>query len=178
MMKLELWNNKIKKSKLPVVVEFWAKWCGPCKMMSPALETIKKEFAGKVELIKIDADSEPELLRALKVYSIPTVFVYHEGNLISRKSGAMNLDQIRKMFIMAVDGQKSKNGLNSTDRVVRLAAGTGLLAAAYFTGNTVALYILAGLVLFSAVYDRCPIWKLVSSKVAGLFQRRQPEQNS
>lgn len=176
-MKIELWNNKMAKSKLPVVVEFWAKWCGPCKMMSPALDSVRKEFAGKVELIKIDADSEPELLRSLKVYSIPTVFVYHQGKLLTRKSGAMNIDQLRKLFTMAVEGQQKNTGLSSTDRILRLAAGTGLLAAAYLTGNTFVLYILAGLVLFSAVYDRCPIWKMVSSKVAGLFQKGQTEQN-
>ena len=166
-MKLELWNNKIKKSKLPVVVEFWAKWCGPCKMMSPALDQVKKEFAGKVELIKVDADSEPGLLRELKVFSIPTVFVYHQGSLIARKSGAMNINQIRNMFIMALEGKKSDIGVKSTDRVIRLVAGTGLVIAAFFTGNTIWLYGLGGLVLFSAVYDRCPIWKFVSSRIAG-----------
>ncbi len=166
-MKLELWNNKIRKSKLPVVVEFWAKWCGPCKMMSPSLDQVKKEFAGKVELIKVDADSEPGLLRELKVFSIPTVFVYHQGNLISRKSGAMNINQIRNMFNMAVDGKDNATSLKSTDRMLRLLAGTALIVAAFFTGNTVLLYILGGFVLFSAVYDRCPIWKMISTKIAG-----------
>ena len=170
-MNLKLWNNKVNKFDKPVVVEFWAKWCGPCKMMAPSLEQVRSEFKGKVDLIRIDADSESKLMQELKIYSIPTILIYHQGRLITRKTGAMGIDQLRKLFMMAEVGQKSTISMKSTDRILRLAAGTVLIVAAFFTGFTIPLLLLGGIVLFSAVYDRCPIWKFVSSRISGLFQK-------
>ena len=170
-MKLALWNSKISKSNKPVVVEFWAAWCGPCKMMAPALNQVKSEYAGRVDLIKVDADSETELLRQLKVFSIPTIMVYNRGNLVIRKSGAMSINQLRKLFDMALEGKPSATGLSSSSRVLRILAGTALTAAGYFTGNTLVLYVLGGIVLFSAVYDRCPIWKFVTIKVSTFINK-------
>ena len=174
-MKLEAWNNKVSKYKLPIVVEFSAKWCGPCKMMAPSLETVRKEFSGKVELIKIDADTDPELLRSLKVYSIPTMIVYNHGKLVTRKSGAASVSQLRKLFDMAIEGQLKKTGMNSTIRLLILTAGTGIIATGFMTGNSIPLFILGGAVLFTAVYDRCPIWKYVSTRFAGLLHIHDPK---
>lgn len=173
-MKLELWNNKINRSRLPVVVEFWAKWCGPCKMMAPSLETVQKEYSGKVELIKVDADTDPELLRSLKVYSIPTMLVYNHGNLVTRKSGIASVSQLRELFDIAIEGQRKKAGMNTAARTLILFAGTGLITAGFMTGNSIPLFILGGIVIFSAVYDRCPIWKFISTRVADLFHIHDP----
>jgi thioredoxin 1 len=177
-MNLKLWNNKVNKFDKPVVVEFWAKWCGPCKMMAPGLEQVRIEFKGKVDLIRIDADSESKLMQELKIYSIPTILIYHQGTLITRKTGAMGIDQLRKLFMMAEAGQKSTLGIKSTDRIIRVAAGTVFIAAAFLTGFTIPLLLLGGIVLFSAVYDRCPIWKFISSRVRGSFHQTKAKLNS
>jgi thioredoxin len=164
-MKLALWNSKIKKYDKPVVVEFWAAWCGPCKFMVPALSQVKAEYAGKVDLLKINADDENELMRELKIYSIPTVLVYNQGNLLTRKTGAMSIDQLRKLFQTAENGIPGSVGLNTPNRVFRLITGGILVLAGYFTHNFIPLYILGGIVLFSGVYDRCPIWKFITGKL-------------
>jgi len=177
-MNLKLWNNKVNKFNKPVVVEFWAKWCGPCKMMAPGLEQVRGEFRGKVDLIKIDADSEPNLMRELKVYSIPTILIYHQGTLIARKTGAMGIDQLRNLFIMAEVGQKSTIGMKSTDRIIRVSVGAVFIAAAFLTEFTIPFLILGGIVLFSAVYDRCPIWKFVSGRIVSVFRRIAPKLNN
>jgi thioredoxin len=164
-MNLKLWNNKVKKFDKPVVVEFWAKWCGPCKVMNPSLEQMKGEFIGKVDLIKIDADSESKLMQELKIFSIPTFLIYNKGSLIARKTGAMGVNQLRNLFIMAETGQRNSAKITSTDRIIRLAAGIVLIAASFLTGFTIPFLFLGGIVLFSAVYDRCPIWKFVTSRI-------------
>jgi thioredoxin len=177
-MNLKLWNNKVSKFDKPVVVEFWAKWCGPCKVMAPSLEQMKGEFNGKVDLIKIDADTESKLMQELKIYSIPTLLIYNRGALIARKTGAMGVDQLRNLFIMAETGQNGSVKITSTDRIIRLAAGTLFIAASFLTGFTIPFLLLGGIVLFSAIYDRCPIWKFVSSRISSLFHRTSAKANS
>jgi thioredoxin len=177
-MNLKLWNNKVNKFDKPIVVEFWAKWCGPCKVMTPSLEQMKGEFIGKVDLIRIDADSESKLMQELKIFSIPTFLIYNRGSLIARKTGAMGVNQLRNLFIMAETGQRNSAKITSTDRIIRLAAGIVFIAASFLTGFTIPFLFLGGIVLFSAVYDRCPIWKFVTSRIRSLFQQTSAKANS
>jgi thioredoxin len=177
-MNLKLWNNKVNKFDKPVVVEFWAKWCGPCKVMAPSLERMKGEFIGKVDLINIDTDSESKLMQELKIYSIPTFLIYNRGSLITRKTGTMGVDQLRNLFIMAETGQRNSARISSTDRIIRVVAGSIFIAAAFFTGFTIPFLLIGGIILFSAVYDRCPIWKFVSSRISSLFHQTKPGLNN
>jgi thioredoxin len=176
-MNLKLWNNKVNKFDKPVVVEFWAKWCGPCKVMAPSLEQMKGEFIGKVDLIKIDADSESKLMQELKIFSIPTFLIYNRGSLIARKTGAMGVNQLRNLFIMAETGQRNSAKITSTDRIIRLAAGIVFIAASFLTRFTIPFLLLGGIVLFLAVYDRCPIWKFVTSRIRSLFHQTSAKAN-
>jgi len=73
----------------PVVVDFWAEWCGPCKMIAPALEEISNELGGKVKIAKLNVDENPELAAKFGVRSIPTLMIFKGGELASTKVGAL-----------------------------------------------------------------------------------------
>lgn len=76
------------KSKEPVVVDFWAEWCGPCRMIGPALEEISTEMAGKVKIAKINIDENPQIAAKLGIRSIPTLFIYKDGQKVDQMVGA------------------------------------------------------------------------------------------
>ncbi|GAB4422758.1 MAG: hypothetical protein Kow0031_00830 [Anaerolineae bacterium] len=87
---------KVLKANRPVLVEFWAPWCGPCKAMAPVLDSVAREFNGKAQVIKINADKNPELLRQFKVMGIPTLLFFSHGKLVDRKTGAQSAEAIAR----------------------------------------------------------------------------------
>ena len=78
----------VKDSVLPVVVDFWAEWCGPCKQIGPSLEELSTEMEGKIKVVKVDVDSNPSTAAALGVRGIPALFLFKDGQVISNKTGA------------------------------------------------------------------------------------------
>ena len=81
-------DSIVKKSDLPVVVDFWAEWCGPCKQIGPALEELSDEMEGKIKVVKIDVDSNPSAAAELGVRGIPALFLFKNGEVVSNKTGA------------------------------------------------------------------------------------------
>lgn len=81
-------QSDVLQSSEPVVVDFWAEWCGPCKMISPALEEIATELGGKVKIAKLNVDENPELAAQFGVRSIPTLMMFKGGELTDTKVGA------------------------------------------------------------------------------------------
>ncbi len=77
-----------------VVVDFWAEWCGPCKMISPILEEIASEHAGKVKVAKLNVDDNPSVTRRFEVMSIPTLIVFQDGEPVRRMIGAKGKGQL------------------------------------------------------------------------------------
>ena len=84
----ETFDSIVKDSNLPVVVDFWAEWCGPCKQIGPALEELSVEMEGKIKVVKVDVDSNPSAAAALGVRGIPALFWFKDGQVISNKTGA------------------------------------------------------------------------------------------
>src|SRR5487761_974414 len=81
-------ETDVLKSTEPVVVDFWAEWCGPCKMIGPSLEEIAKEMQGKVKIAKMNVDENPVVAGKMGVRSIPTLMLFKDGKLASQKIGA------------------------------------------------------------------------------------------
>ena len=76
------------RSPLPVLVDLWAPWCGPCRTVSPTLERLAREYAGRVKLVKVDVDQAPALARRFQVQGIPTLLVVHGDRVVARQTGA------------------------------------------------------------------------------------------
>ncbi|MEU1625489.1 thioredoxin [Streptomyces sp. NPDC020096] len=76
------------QATLPVLVDLWATWCGPCRMVSPALERVAREMAGRIKLVKVDVDKSPQLQQRFGVQAVPTLLILDRGKEISRQTGA------------------------------------------------------------------------------------------
>jgi thioredoxin 1 len=82
-------QTEVLESKMPVVVDFWAEWCGPCKMIAPSLEEISTELAGKVKVVKLNIDENPQLASQFGIRSIPTLAMFKAGSVADIKVGAL-----------------------------------------------------------------------------------------
>ncbi|QCE34422.1 thioredoxin [Acetobacteraceae bacterium] len=91
-------EKHVLKSEIPVLVDFWAEWCGPCKMLSPVLEEIAKEFEGKLKIAKINIENELETPTKYAVRSIPTLLLFKNGEIVERQVGALGKSQLSALI--------------------------------------------------------------------------------
>ena len=88
----------IRTSDKPVLVDFWAEWCGPCRMVSPVIEEIAKEYKGRLITIKIDIDKKPQVASRYQVMSVPTIMMFWKGEPLMRVVGAQSHAQIKQLI--------------------------------------------------------------------------------
>ena len=153
--------QKAKASGKPTIVDFWAPWCAPCRMTKPVLEKLAREYQDKVDFWPVNSDQNQELLQELKIYSIPTVLFIRDGKVAGRMTGAQREEAYRQMFAALANGESLQIPISPVDRLLRLGIGTAATIFALQT-STWWLLPLGLLILFTGVYDRCPIWKAIS----------------
>ncbi|HXY91411.1 MAG TPA: thioredoxin [Acidimicrobiia bacterium] len=88
-------GDVVEESSLPVVVDLWAPWCGPCRMISPALEDVATRLRGRMKLVKVNVDESPAITRRFGVQGIPTLLMFRDGQLVDRSVGAQGADQLQ-----------------------------------------------------------------------------------
>jgi thioredoxin 1 len=91
-------DQEVLKSEVPVLVDFWAPWCGPCKAMSPTVDALAAEYAGKIKIGKMNTDENPETPMRYRVQGIPTLLLFKGGKVVDQRVGAMPKSDVKKMI--------------------------------------------------------------------------------
>ena len=94
----ENFENEVMKSDIPVLIDFWAPWCGPCRMMGPIMEQLAEEYEGKAKVGKVNVDEEGELSQAFGVMSIPTIVLVKDGKVVRQAVGARPKAEVEAML--------------------------------------------------------------------------------
>ena len=96
------WETDVIGSPIPVFVDFWAEWCGPCRMVGPVVEELSGDFDGKVKFVKVNVDEANELASKYNVFSIPTLIILNKGEVVAQQVGAASKDTYKNMIDRAL----------------------------------------------------------------------------
>jgi thioredoxin 1 len=92
------WDTEVLKSDQPVLVDFWATWCGPCRAMTPIIDQLATDYAGKARIGKLNVDENPQVAARYQVRGIPTMLLFKNGALVASKVGSTNKGELQKLI--------------------------------------------------------------------------------
>ena len=95
-------DEEVKKAGKPVLVDFWAEWCGPCRSVAPILEELSKELEGKLKIVKLDVDSNQNIAQTYNIRSIPALYLFKNGEVVDQRIGALPKHQLKAWLTEAV----------------------------------------------------------------------------
>lgn len=91
-------DQDVLRSEIPVLVDFWAEWCGPCRQMAPTIEAVASEYAGKLKVGKLDVDSNGNTAMRYNIRGIPTLLLFKNGRVVDQRVGAVGRSEVKKML--------------------------------------------------------------------------------
>lgn len=91
-------DQEVSGSKTPILVDFWATWCGPCKMVAPHLDKLAKDYAGRIKVCKLNIDEAPEIATQYSIMSIPALVLFKDGKIMEKRVGAMGRQDLEKFI--------------------------------------------------------------------------------
>jgi thioredoxin 1 len=102
-------DAQVVRSDIPVVVDFWAEWCAPCRMLAPIIEDLAVEYDGRVKMVKVDVDTNPHLAHRYGIMSIPTLGVFRGGEMVDRVVGYMPKPELKRRLERILGGSGSRS---------------------------------------------------------------------
>jgi thioredoxin 1 len=155
-------RQRLEVSDRPVIVDLWAPWCAPCRATAPLIDELQREFSGKVDVLRVNTDTDSGIATSLGVRGIPTFIAFRDGQELTRLVGAQSRSRLASLFEQAASGRGSVARLSIQDRVLRATAGAALGLMAWQTGTGV-LYVVALLAVVSGFYDLLPLLRRSAS---------------
>jgi len=135
------WEKKVLQSPIPVMVDVWARWCAPCRMIAPTIDQASDRYAGQLRVLKLDADNNQDILEKYGVRGIPTLLMFRDGELVSRHTGALPEAGIFSLIdeLLAPPGEHKRRALDLTSLSLTTWLSIGLVLVLVIIGILQAL---------------------------------------